>query len=374
MKKQNFIARILCSLGGDKYTEETMLKSLKDVYELAQGSIRELDIKTDKWILFSDLHRGAKNKADDFWNCEAAYCAALAYYFEMGYNLCVMGDAEELWEERPQLVLSRNDASFSIERKFHENGRYARLWGNHDEIWGVADNVHEQLEPVYGNIPLEVPEAILLKIKNGKKVLGETLLIHGHQGTQNQGDKNEFAKWVLHNIWRPLQQLTGFSCNTPAKDWKLRRDRDKIIYKWVSTHSGLFLIAGHTHAPVFASRSHRLHLIEQLHEARQNLSRLSARQKTKRAEVTEQIAEFAAELEWIEHRISDEEKMELTPLDNPKPCYFNTGCCSFADGDITGIEIADGEIRLVRWPDDNEQPLRKVLQSTSLEKVFQQLQ
>ena len=32
------------------------------------------------------------------------------------------------------------------------------------------------------------------------------------------------------------------------------------------------------------------------------------------------------------------------------PCYFNTGCCSFPDGDITGIEIADGAIRLVRWP------------------------
>ena len=32
------------------------------------------------------------------------------------------------------------------------------------------------------------------------------------------------------------------------------------------------------------------------------------------------------------------------------PCYFNTGCCSFPDGDVTGLEIADRQIRLVRWP------------------------
>ncbi len=32
-----------------------------------------------------------------------------------------------------------------------------------------------------------------------------------------------------------------------------------------------------------------------------------------------------------------------------KPCYFNTGCCSYRFGSISGLEIADGEIRLVTW-------------------------
>ncbi len=31
-----------------------------------------------------------------------------------------------------------------------------------------------------------------------------------------------------------------------------------------------------------------------------------------------------------------------------KPSYFNTGCCCFTDGDITGIEIEEGEIRLIK--------------------------
>ena len=33
---------------------------------------------------------------------------------------------------------------------------------------------------------------------------------------------------------------------------------------------------------------------------------------------------------------------------NPPPCYFNTGCGLYPNGP-TNIEIADGEIRLVRW-------------------------
>src|SRR5215211_2783982 len=37
------------------------------------------------------------------------------------------------------------------------------------------------------------------------------------------------------------------------------------------------------------------------------------------------------------------------PIPIDPPCFFNTGCCSFGDGDITGLELADGEIRLVRW-------------------------
>jgi hypothetical protein len=35
-----------------------------------------------------------------------------------------------------------------------------------------------------------------------------------------------------------------------------------------------------------------------------------------------------------------------------RPSYFNTGCCSFGDGDVTGLEFAGGQVRLVRWLDD----------------------
>ena len=53
-----------------------------------------------------------------------------------------------------------------------------------------------------------------------------------------------------------------------------------------------------------------------------------------------------------------------------KPSYFNTGCCAFLDGDVTGLEVSDGEIRLVRWPDDEDAPKPKVLAKAKLKDVF----
>jgi hypothetical protein len=45
-----------------------------------------------------------------------------------------------------------------------------------------------------------------------------------------------------------------------------------------------------------------------------------------------------------------------------KPTYFNSGCCCFSDGDITGIEIENGSIRLIKWTSNDHQPQRCVLE------------
>jgi predicted phosphodiesterase len=363
MAKQNFIAKALCRLAGDLYTKEGTEKSLERALQTARENIIPLDIHSDKWILFSDHHKGGKNRADDFRLCETAYLNALEYYFEQGYNLCVMGDVDELWEEFPGTVIRSNAVTFAAERKFHEAGRYIRIWGNHDEIWGDPALVQKYLQDLYGTRHLEIPEAILFEARSGENTLGQILLLHGHQGTQNEGQGTKFAKWVLHNIWRPIQVLTGFSCNTPATDWEIRAERDKIIYAWAASQPKLILIAGHTHAPVFESYSHRARLIAEISNAQQDAEKGLEEKK---------IEKLSADLQKMEEKLSADERA-TQPLINPLPCYFNTGCCSFADGDITGIEIAGGEMRLVRWPDDDGEPHRKILQSGSLEGILETL-
>jgi len=133
---------------------------------------------------------------------------------------------------------------------------------------------------------------------------------------------------------------------------------------------GLVLISGHTHAPVFESLTHRARLLTELSTARTKLETLP---EEKHGNTKERVDELSSNLQTLEENMSTEEKMESEPLENPLPCYFNTGCCAFEDGDVTGIEIADGEIRLVRWPDDDDNPRKKVLQSELLTRVFQQL-
>ena len=54
-----------------------------------------------------------------------------------------------------------------------------------------------------------------------------------------------------------------------------------------------------------------------------------------------------------------------------KPCYFNGGCCSFSDGQVTGMEIAEGQIRLVQWMMREGKASRAILDSADLAEVFE---
>src|SRR3954462_8121231 len=96
---------------------------------------RALDLRTARLVVFSDLHKGGRDGADDFLRCERAYAAALAFYLESGHRLVVLGDAEELWENRPDGVLAAYEDVLRLEAEFHRAGRYERFWGNHDDEW-----------------------------------------------------------------------------------------------------------------------------------------------------------------------------------------------------------------------------------------------
>ena len=51
------------------------------------------------------------------------------------------------------------------------------------------------------------------------------------------------------------------------------------------------------------------------------------------------------------------------------PSYYNSGCCCFSDGDITGIEIADGYMRLVKWCKKEGIPQREVKEESHIEHI-----
>jgi hypothetical protein len=56
-----------------------------------------------------------------------------------------------------------------------------------------------------------------------------------------------------------------------------------------------------------------------------------------------------------------------------KPNYFNSGCCCFDDGDITGIEITGEKIRLIKWEyNEKNVPGRIVLEETDFEALLEQ--
>jgi UDP-2,3-diacylglucosamine pyrophosphatase LpxH len=321
-----------------------------------------VDIGSERLVVFSDHHKGARDGADDFLRCERAYNAALGYYLEAGYRLIVLGDVEELWECSPAEAVKAHRPTLELEAQFHSQGRYLRFWGNHDDQWRSEDEIEKHLAELFPG--LEVHEALKLRLTRGGAEAGLMFLVHGHQGTLESERFAWFSRIVVRYVWRPLQRRLGMSSTTPAKDFELRQRHDRAMFTWSRANpENPVLVAGHTHRPVFWT--------SQPPQPKPPLAELERKLEELRSSPSpdaEEIARLRAQLELAraEERGGDPPP---TPID--PPCYFNTGCCSFGDGDVTGIEIADGEMRLVRWPNDAGEALPKVLTKENVADVLE---
>lgn len=310
----------------------------------------------DRYIIFSDLHKGARNQADDFLPCEHTYLAALDHYLAEGFTLIVLGDAEELWEEKAQNVLAAYRNVLLSEARFYEADRYVRVYGNHDDLWRYPKQVKKHLDPFFPNI--QVQDGVLFEFAGEDGTTGELFLTHGHQGTLDSDALSWFTRIWLP-IYREFQIRTGLGKTTPARDACLRAEHDTKMYRWTRTQQNKILIVGHTHRPIWSSRTHLEKLLNELYALRQkNMAEPSA-------EIEAEIAHLKAEIKRREEKYPP-----CTDTIKTRPSYFNTGCCRFEDGDITGIELDDGQIRLIKWTKDGAEYTRLVLEETPLSEVF----
>jgi predicted phosphodiesterase len=326
------------------------------------ADVRTLDPDTDRYVIFSDHHKGRRDGADDFARCEASYLAALEHYRAAGHTLILLGDAEELWENRVEPVLSAYANVLAAERQFHPE-RLLKIWGNHDDEWASPKRIAKHLPPVFGAI--DIPEGVQFDVVRGGRPLGTLLLLHGHQGTLFSDRLAGIAKLAVRFVWRTIQRLTRMPSTTPASDACLRDAHDRAMYRWASTKAGLVLVAGHTHRPVFSSKTHLQQLAEEIDDLR-------SRERPDDATVR-RIAELEATVEKVRQQDRECEEAVADDPDRSRPCYFNTGCCCFADGDVTGIELAEGEIRLVRWGLEHGALGRRLLAYTAIDHVFDSL-
>jgi len=315
-----------------------------------KGVIIPFDADRDKFIILSDQHKGARNRADDFVLAEKNYLAALDYYHLEGYHYINLGDSEELWENGILSVKKHNKATFEKEKQFLSEGAFLKVFGNHDLYWDNDPLAGIMLEQIYGQA-IKVYEGIILQTKINKKPVS-IYLTHGHQGDL-QSDGNWFSKWFVANIWGPLQAYLEVNPNTPATNDHLKTQHNQIMYDWSSRQSNLLLITGHTHQPVFRSLTHLERLYIELEKAEQANDSLAIKQLHQQINL---------------HVLKGESKFTFPGY---RPSYFNTGCCCFDDGDITGIEITEGCIRLIKWEyNEAGNPERIVLDESTLADVL----
>jgi predicted phosphodiesterase len=315
-----------------------------------KGLVIPFDSSTSKFIIFSDQHKGCKDGADDFMLCEPNYLAALNYYNQSGFYFINMGDSEELWENTWPSVKKQQQPSFAIEKQFIPRNAFIKIFGNHDLYWQNDPFAALQLKEVFGtNVPIY--EGVVLQTTINNQTV-QIFCTHGHQG-DSVSDGNWFSKFFVSNIWGPLQAYLKINPNTPAYDTHLKTLHNTIMYEWSAQQQNLMLITGHTHQPVFESLTHIERLYRQLLVARS-------------ANNTNEAEALQKQIQLLKFEVTKVSEAYLTM----KPFYFNTGCCCFDDGDITGIEIAEGCIRLIKWHSKESVPQRIMLEEISLEKLF----
>jgi predicted phosphodiesterase len=341
--------------------QEAVFASLTELYQQLSSASKKntadlsvIEATAQPIILLSDQHKGKRNGADDFASNESSYLAALAYYNSHEFTYINLGDCEELWENNIFSTLKHNKATFEAEKAFVKRAAFVKVYGNHDSFWRYDPLASQYLKQMYGQ-SIPVVGGTLLQFTNAANTPLHIMCTHGHQGDASS-DGNWLSAAFVTYIWGPLQSFLRINTNTPAASKMLKSLHNSMMYQWSSRQPGLALITGHTHQPVFASLTHLERLLLQRQLAAANGDNETLRQLDK------EIPKRRQEYDYVQLDFA-----------NLRPGYFNTGCCCFSDGNITGIEIHEGEIRLIKWEMQHQQAIRTVLEKMSLQELAQSL-
>ncbi len=251
---------------------------------------------TSKFILFSDCHRGDNSFADDFANNRNIYFHALKHYYTEGFQYCEIGDGDELWENLSfKSVFEAHKNVYMLLQLFYKENRLYNIWGNHDMVYRDPNYVKKYLFTFFDE---KTGEDVALFpgiefhegiILKHSKTNQEVFLTHGHQADWWNYLFWKWSRFMVRVLWKPLNVMGIADPTSPAKNYTELIKVERRTKKWIIEHNNLITITGHTHRPRF-----------------------------------------------------------------PEPgdiAYFNDGSCVHPRC-ITGIEIENGDISLIKWEID----------------------
>lgn len=215
---------------------------------------------TSKFILFSDCHRGDNSFADEFANNRNIYYHALKTYFNLGFQYCELGDGDELWEHMSfEQIFEAHKNVYQLLREFHLERRLHMIWGNHDMVYKDPNYVKEHLfsyfEPI-DNCDKELFEGITYHealILEHRDTGQQLFLTHGHQADWWNYTFWRWGRFLVRVLWKPLQVWGIADPTSPAKNYKELIKVERRIKKWILGNEEQLTITGHTHRPRFPS-------------------------------------------------------------------------------------------------------------------------
>jgi len=205
--------------------------------------------KGARFVLCSDLHRGAGDHADDFRGNRRLFEAALDYYNRRGFTYIELGDGDELMENGGLAIIAGTYGRiFRLLNRFHADGRLIYLVGNHNLQMKNRRWRDKQLAKARKRIPglwedFTVRESVLLG--------GRILLFHGHQADPLSTCLFPLSRLFIRFLWRFLRSARGWKNQLSISQNQKRRARfERTITSWAENRR-LAAVTGHTHRPVF---------------------------------------------------------------------------------------------------------------------------
>jgi len=231
-------------------------KILDRAFEKAKKIPLEKDAKL---IFFSDLHKGDNSYADDFRQNYSLYQHALQSYFDKGYTYIEPGDGIELWENTSfEPIYKTHESIFDLLRRFHWQNRLHLLWGNHDMEFRDPIFVEKIMRTFF------TPKILKQKDRFFDLAYEESLLLqfdneergilvfHGHQADYMNYAHWKFNRFFVRYFWKYMQKWFGVSDPTsPAKNHKGLIRVEKKLHEWIVKRGHQMVICGHTHRPRF---------------------------------------------------------------------------------------------------------------------------
>lgn len=320
-----------------------MSKKFNRIYKQARRreDIIPFDPKKDRLVLFSDHHKGDGSAADDFKKNARLYERALSYYEKKGFKLVVLGDNEELWENRFDQILCHYKEIIEKEIKMSIESREKkkiRIWGNHDKEVSLR-----RFRRLCRSLRIKILDNV--EYREGLCLGDNIFLIHGHQGRFFDDKAWRVSRWAVQIVWKTIQRIFHIGIDGPAENFEISDDLELQYHEWAKENKVL-LICGHTHRAIFGSLTHYDRLQMEIQLLKELLREASSKDKEK---IEEEMRIKKSQMEKILKKRLEKPPKSFAPYPEwPVPCYFNDGCCGYKNG-ITCLEIEEGMIRLIKW-------------------------
>ncbi len=228
--------------------------------EVFEETARLAEVEFDdnaRLVFFSDSHRGDNSWADDFAHNQLLFFYALRWYYEHNFTYIEVGDGQELWENKSfEDVRRAHSHIYWLMRQFYLEDRLYLLFGNHDIFLKNPDYVRRYLyhyQDTRTGLTKPLFDGIVIYeglMLRHRESGGRFFVTHGHQGELLSDTLWPIGRFTVRHFWRHAQLLGLHDPTSPAENYSVKIKIERDIAQWVRDNHQP-IICGHTHRPAF---------------------------------------------------------------------------------------------------------------------------